>query len=241
MNIFVDSADYSVGMALLDLVPVILFFVAGVFLLKDLYNKLVKGNYALLATGSIMVLVAGVFKALYKILVALNVCDWTALNSAFFPLQATGFLLLGAAMVGVFYSSKKDENATKTMAILPFSLLLVILAEVAPFTSSMPFVVVQVIGATVFYVILFLIAFKMKSLPAMILDVVAFVTMLGMGYLSTKASGAAGDTKMWNWIAEAVNTVSQGSLLAAVIILDKKGLAKQDAYSFRKAVKETNY
>ena len=234
MNIFVDSANYSVGMALLDMVPVILFFVSGVFLLKDMYNKLVKGNYALLATGTIMVFCAGLFKAIYKSLVALNVCDWVALNAAFFPLQATGFLLLGGAMVGIFYSQKKEENEAKTMAVLPFSLLPLLFAEVAPFTSSMPFVVIQVIGATVFYAMVFLIALKMKVIPAYILVVVAFVTMLGMGYLSTKASDGGDNTKMWNWIAEGVNTISQGSLLAAVILLHRKGLANEDAYSFKK-------
>ena len=233
MNIFVDSANYSVGMALLDMVPVILFFISGVFLLKDMYNKLVKGNYALLATGTIMVFCAGLFKAIYKSLVALNVCDWVALNAAFFPLQATGFLLLGGAMVGIFYS-KRQENEPKTMAILPFSLLPLLFAEVAPFTSSMPFVVIQIIGATVFYAMVFLIALKMKVIPAYILVVVAFVTMLGMGYLSTKASDGGDNTKMWNWIAEAVNTISQGSLLAAVILLHRKGLANEDAYSFKK-------
>ena len=118
MNIFVDSADFSVGMALLDMVPVILFFVAGIFLLKDMYNKLVKGNYALLATGTIMIFFAGLFKAIYKSLVALNVCAWEALNLAFFPMQATGFLLLGGAMLGVFYSQK--ENKEKEVFHLPY-------------------------------------------------------------------------------------------------------------------------
>ena len=238
MNIFVDSADYSVGMALLDMVPVILFFVAGVFLLKDMYNKLVKGNYALLATGTIMIFFAGLFKAIYKSLVALNVCAWEALNLAFFPMQATGFLLLGAAMVGVFYSQKENKgNEPKTMAILPFSLLPLVFAEVAPFTSSMPFVVIQVIGATVFYAILFVIALKMKIIPSYILIAVAFVTMIGMGYLSTRASAGSENVTLWNWIAEADNTVSQGALLAAVILMHRKGLASEDAYSFKKQPK----
>ena len=235
MNIFVDSANYSVGMALLDMVPVILFFVSGLFLLKDMYNKLVKGNYALLATGTIMVFCAGLFKAIYKSLVALNVCDWVALNAAFFPLKATGFLILGGAMVGIFYSKKEDSP--KTMAILPFSLLPLIFAEVTPFTSSMPFVVIQIIGATVFYAMVFLIALKMKVIPAYILVIVAFITMLGMGYLSTRASEGSENVTMWNWIAEGVNTVSQGSLLAAIIILHRKGLDKEDAYSFKKQPK----
>ena len=78
-----DSSDYSVLMALVDFWPVVLFFIAGIILLRDLYNKQVKGNYALLATGTIMIFVAGASKALWKILVAVEVCDYVILNSIF--------------------------------------------------------------------------------------------------------------------------------------------------------------
>ena len=54
----------TVTMALVDLIPVVLFFAAAVILQRDLYEKMVKGAFALLATGSVMVLLAGVFKAL---------------------------------------------------------------------------------------------------------------------------------------------------------------------------------
>ena len=57
----------SIPMAIVDLIPVVLFFMAALLLLKDLYNKLYKGAYALLATGSIMVLTGGIFKALWKV------------------------------------------------------------------------------------------------------------------------------------------------------------------------------
>ena len=58
----IDSQDFSIPMALIDLIPVILFFISGVILLNDLYNKLVKGNYAMLATGVCMIFLAGVLK-----------------------------------------------------------------------------------------------------------------------------------------------------------------------------------
>ena len=103
--------------------------------------------------------------------------------------------------------------------------------------GELPFVVIQVIGATVFYAILFVIALKMKIIPSYILIAVAFVTMIGMGYLSTRASAGSENVTLWNWIAEADNTVSQGALLAAVILMHRKGLASEDAYSFKKQPK----
>lgn len=81
----------TVAMALVDFIPVLLFFAAAVLLQRDLYNKMVKGAYALLATGSTMVLIGGIFKALWKILYALGICDYQALDAAFFPLQGPDF------------------------------------------------------------------------------------------------------------------------------------------------------
>ena len=79
----------TVPMAIVDFIPVLMFFFAACLLLKDLYNKMTKGAYALLATGSIMVLICGFYKALWKILYALCICDYPLLSESFFPIQGT--------------------------------------------------------------------------------------------------------------------------------------------------------
>ena len=84
----------TVPMAIVDFIPVVLFFAAAVLLQRDLYNKMVKGAYALLATGSVMVLIGGLFKAGWKILYALSICDYPLLENSFFPMQGPGFLLV---------------------------------------------------------------------------------------------------------------------------------------------------
>ena len=43
----------------MDYLPVLFFGVTAVLLLRDLYNKMFKGAYALLAAGSINVFLAG--------------------------------------------------------------------------------------------------------------------------------------------------------------------------------------
>ena len=58
----------SVTMALVDFIPVVLFFWAAVILQRELYPRLVKGAYSIMAGGSIMVLIGGCFKALWKLL-----------------------------------------------------------------------------------------------------------------------------------------------------------------------------
>ena len=96
------------------------------------------------------------------------------------------------------------------------------LTELTEYNNSMPFVIIQIIGTTILFFMLFYIALKMKSIPAMILIVIAYICLLAMGYLSSKFQDAS--LAKWNWIAEVVNIVSQGSLLIAIFILHKKDL-----------------
>lgn len=87
----------TVGMALVDFIPVVLFLAAIILLQRDLYECFSKGAFALFAGGGIMVFCAGLFKATWKLLYALNICDFQKLNQVFFPMQATGFHALGGA------------------------------------------------------------------------------------------------------------------------------------------------
>ncbi len=108
----------TVLMALVDFLPVLLFFTAAIILQRDLYNKMVKGAFALLAAGSLMVLISGIYKAAWKILYAMNICDFTALDAAFFPMQAPGFLLVFAALMAMLCSKNKCK-----MILNPFKAL----------------------------------------------------------------------------------------------------------------------
>ena len=85
--------DFSVSMALVDYIPVICFAIAGVILMRDLYNKMDKGAFALFSAGVIDIVCAGALKATYKLLYAAGACDFVSLNAMFFPVQSIGFCL----------------------------------------------------------------------------------------------------------------------------------------------------
>ena len=91
----------TIPMALVDYIPVIFFAMSGMLLLRGLYRAMSKGAYALLAAGVLMIVCAGFFKATWKLLYAANICDFEKLNQVFFPMQATGFVLAGLAMVSL--------------------------------------------------------------------------------------------------------------------------------------------
>ncbi len=193
----------SVPMALVDYVPVVLFFLASLILMRDLYHMMSKGAFALMAGGFIMIFVAGLFKATWKLLYALEVCDYQALNNAFFPMQSTGFLLAAIGLIALLVWRQSEKAAA-----------------VVPFTSNMPLVGVLIIGTAGLATSLVVLSAKMKKVIPTVLFIVYFVLMLAMGYLSSRDFSEPA----MNWIGEGVNVVGQLIFLAAVWLLDKAGL-----------------
>lgn len=198
--------DFSVSMALVDYIPVIFFGIAAVLLMRDLYNKMSKGAFALFAAGTIDIFCAGALKATYKLLYASGVCDFEALNNMFFPVQSIGFLLAGIGMVALICHRQSGASA---LAVAP-----------PVFSGTFVFVALMVIGLGMMDVVLCIVAAKMKKPGLIALFVLSFVCSLCMGYLSSQDFAQAS----MNWIAEGVNVVGQGSLLAGVFLLHKNGL-----------------
>ena len=86
----------SVPMALVDYIPDILFLIAAITLQRGLYYRMSKGAFAVFSAGTIMIFCAGLFKATWKLLLSLGICDFERLSQCFFPMQSVGFLLAGA-------------------------------------------------------------------------------------------------------------------------------------------------
>ena len=103
--------DFSVSMALVDYIPVICFAIAAVILMRDLYDKMSKGAFALFAAGTIDITCAGALKATYKLLYAAGVCDFEALNAMFFPMQSIGFLLAGIGVLAMLCHKQTKNSA----------------------------------------------------------------------------------------------------------------------------------
>ncbi len=197
--------NFTIPMALMDFVPVIFFGVSAVLLLRDLYNKMGKAAYTLLAAGGVNVFLAGFCKALWKLLYAANICDFVALEEMFMPVNSLGLLFVGIGLILMVAQKKKSAALS-----------------VAPpvFASSMPFIMMMVLGLGGMCTALSIVAAKMKKGAVMILFIASFVCAMAMGYMSSQDS-----TQAWvNWAEQSINCVSQGCLMAGVILLHKKGL-----------------
>ena len=200
--------QFSVPMALVDFIPVFLFGISAVLLQRVLYNKMSKGAFALFAAGTINVFTAGFLKALYKLLYAMNICDFTPLNNMFFPVQSIGFLLAG---IGVIAMLIHKQSGSPLAAVVP-----------PVFSGTFVFVGLMVAGLGLMDAVLCILSVKLKKPALIAIFALSFVCSLGMGYLSSQDFAEAS----MNWSAEGVNVAGQGSLLIGVLLLHKKGLAQ---------------
>ena len=199
--------NFTVPMALMDYVPVAFFAVTAVLLLRDLYNKMFKGAYALLAAGSVNVFLAGFCKATWKLLYAANICDFVALEEMFMPVNSLGLLFVGLSLIGMIVWKRRSVMLSAAPVV---------------FASSMPFIIMMVLGLGGLCAGLSILSAKMKKGAVMILFILSFVCAMAMGYMSSQDS-----TQAWvNWVEQSINTVSQLCLMLGVIVLHKQGLKK---------------
>lgn len=214
-----------------DLIPVILFMIGSVILLRTLYSKMVKGCYCLLAAGSIMVFFAGVLKAFHKIIMGVFQVDYIILDKQFTPTQSIGFLLLFLALLGMLTNHNTDNIGVKAN-LISLPILLIFLAEetkvgdsgLKAYTNIWPFLIVMIIGAAGFLIMLSIISFKIKQKIEGVLFIVALVFMVGMGYLSTRRGydGA--------WLQITCNVIYQGVYFAGCLLLKKHGIEQANIF-----------
>ena len=200
MNLFLTK-DFSVSMALVDYIPVIMFGIASLILIQSFTEKMNKAQIAMFSCGVINVFLAGFLKATYKLLYAANICDFEALSNMFFPVQSIGFLLAGIAMIWYVFQNKK----------------MYLLSMPPVFSGTFLFVGFMCGGLLLLDLSLCVIARRMKKTWLMVLFILSFVCSLCMGYLSSKDFTEA----LMNWLAEGINVIGQGALLAGTIILKK--------------------
>ena len=198
--------DFSIFMALMDYIPVILFTIAAVILMRDLYGKMRPSSFALFSAGVIDVAIAGALKATWKLLYAAHLCNFAALDTMFFPVQSIGFLMAGLGLLLMLIGKKKNGS----------------LAAIAPplFTGTFIFVALMVIGLGIMDAVLCILSAKLKKPYLIAIFALSFACSLCMGYLSSQDFAQAA----MNWIAEGVNVAGQGTLLIGVLLLHKKGL-----------------
>ena len=217
------ASDYSLVMGLVDLLPVILFALAGCIIIKELFLKLRKPFAVLVCSGVTLSLTAGLFKAIWKILLALNVCDFYPFNVMFMPTQSLGFILMGVGLISLLFKEKKESKAN--VSVLPM-LFVITLAEAVPAVKqdgNIAFIAMLVIGEAMIATSMCYLAVKNKKWVSLVLFIVSFICLMVMGAMKPLSTKMNLDVTTANWIEQSVNIVAQISLLVGCYILSRKG------------------
>lgn len=224
-KVYEESPWAIILQSLYDLLPIILFLIGGVVLLRCLYNKMVKGNYALFAAGSIMVFAAGFLKALHKFIIGVSGYSYSILDRQFTSTQSIGFALMFVALIGMFTSYNKKYTKVQAVA-LPALFITTILMDVGnlpTYDSTLPFIILMIIGAAGTLGMFVYISIRRKDVLAAIFFGLAIIFMVMMGYLSTRTSWSM------TWIAISVNIVYQALFMAGALRLQKRGFGDENA------------
>ena len=194
--------EFSIPMAIVDFIPVILYFLATNIVAKDLRHRMSSINRVLYRIGTLMVVIAGSLKALYKLLYAAGVGDFQWMSNQMFSNQAIGFLVAGVILCSAVVGKKNKR--------------------VNGFIPTMALVGIMVVGLAASNASLSYVASKMKKGGALACFIISFFLCMMMGYLSPKSF----DQAYMNWAAEGINIVGQGLLYLGCRILHKAGLSK---------------
>ena len=214
--------EFSIPMALFDLLPVF-FFLAGTWTIAaDMKQKMTLPAKILFVGGSGLVFLAGLLKALYKLIYSLGLGDPAWMSGQFFYNQALGFLLAGIGLTlavmrldkasgpkgGSGAGSASGSGSGKLYSFVPIPVMALVGIMVAGLAA---------LDASLCYL-----AAKLKKHSALILFIVSFFLCLGMGYLSSRNF----EKSSMNWIAEGVNAAGQFAFLAGCRILHGAGLSE---------------
>ena len=217
------AEDYPLIMGIVDLVPVILFALAGCIIIKVMFNVLKKPFAVLVCSGITLSLTAGLFKAVWKILLSLNVCDFYPFNIMFMPTQSLGFVLIGIGLISLLFDKEKRNGTTAAVSTLPL-LLLASLAEPAKLVDgNIAFIAMLVIGEIMIATTLSYLSIKNKKWICLVLFIVSFICLMVMGAMKPLSSKMGMSVTLANWVEESVNILAQLSLLVGCYLLNKTG------------------
>lgn len=194
--------SWNLPLALLDIVPVVLFFMGYVNLLKAFYPRMTPAQYSMLSSGGMMVFLAGFLKVIWKFLYVLEICDYAMISDAFFPIQSVGFMLLAVGMILHITGKKSEETETDSSSNSDYENF-----SVVPLvTTKVPFIILTAVGTLFFYGSLALLGTRQKNKINAVFFISAYAFNLIQAMFSVKFDHSMA---VMHWLAEMVNILAQ--------------------------------
>ena len=187
-------------MAFIDLIPVAIYFIASILMMKVFYLRMNAGQYAMFSAGTIMLSFAGIMKVIWKFLYALNIGDFVLLSQSFFPLQSMAFLLMFLGTAGMLIG-KNGQRKFYSVAPVPVV------------TSALPFYITTFFTTTGLYFCLVRFNWKIGAKATGRFFMVAYMINMLQVYLGIKFDNSSG----MHWTAQICNIISQTCFLVGAV------------------------
>ncbi|WP_163930146.1 hypothetical protein [Paraferrimonas sp. SM1919] len=217
--------QYSLGLALYDYIPVLLF-ATGLFYLTKTVRQLAPRFTQAATVGAVLITIAGFIKASWKLVISQGV-DGEAtiwMSNQLIPMMAAGFTIL----VYVLWATRREiaNNPVKTTAWrCPASAILLVLGASAYLgltKDGKGWFFIALTMLTVSNFIMAIHAFKLSrsqgttvAASLFILNFILVLVMSGLGRALPPGESS-------QWIAQFANTFTQGTLALAAWMLYKQ-------------------
>ena len=163
--------EVTIGLALYDYLPILIWSAGSYFLVDALRAELKKVFLFLLTLSLILVAISGALKATWKLLIAAAGSNIPLLSDIQFPMMGTGFILLFISLLSLFRAKSDAVGVRNLTVLIPFKKIF------------LPLMVLGSFGSTLCLII---IAKRRKAVLALTCYAVFLITSSTMGYIGSK-------------------------------------------------------
>ncbi|GEM_PF-476458 len=229
--------DFTLGLALYDFVPVILTGVAVYFIARVVRASGVPA--AQLATfGAALVFIAGLTKAIWKLIATLAGVDLVWLASLLFPLMAPGFALLAA---GIWASRRRTTPKSAVFWLMPWIAIAIAFAFAAYRMNAgiergwfMPIMSLASLANIILTVLLFMLAWQRGQRVTAVL----FTVNLAMVFALIPIAQMESHSIAMHWLEQTLTAIGAAAFAYAAFRLSRglaivggQGISKQPEFS----------
>lgn len=193
--------EYTIGLVILDFVPVFAFLVAAFFLVKITLLTRGKPCGRMMMAGTLLVFTGGFLKVIWKLLYTLNIANLKIMSELQFILLAFGFFAMLVSIILITQKEKGNAHPGNTV--------------IAMAAWKIPFLAVMTICSLGAQGILTYISFQKKARLAAAMFILAVLCMLGMSGMASSVE----QTITMQWVEESINTTGQIALAIGSYLL----------------------
>jgi hypothetical protein len=192
----------SLSIALFDFLPVAFFILGAWYLALTAAQAGGERCRRLVVLGACLAILGGTLKALWKLLLAMDLGNVTILSEAHFALQAPGFLIM---LMAVILMRRVQKRAPAPLG-----------GMMAMAAWKMPLMIIMAFAGVTMQALLGSMALQRKSKLAAGGFVLSLACLLAMG-----AASGGEQTQSMQWVEEGINAIGQLGFATGSILLNR--------------------